>query len=141
MKTIEEEIKLMDSLSLPETCEYASNMAHNHYPTRPKKPREPDYTVTDAQRFAFEMETYEKDLTEYENQKKFYAEMQDELDIYLKQRVWNEAGLASINLSQERKEKIWDYAWEQGHSYGYYEVYSYLNDLVDLFNGIKEPNS
>jgi hypothetical protein len=32
-----------------------------------------------------------------------------------------------------KQSKVWWKAWEDGHSYGYYEVYQKLDDLVELF--------
>lgn len=36
------------------------------------------------------------------------------------------------NLSREKAIKIWNYAWEQGHSYGIREVLYHLENLMTL---------
>jgi hypothetical protein len=36
-------------------------------------------------------------------------------------------------LPDWQKKKIWEKAWEDGHSYGFDEVYSDLSELANLF--------
>lgn len=45
--------------------------------------------------------------------------------------IHEETGLN--NLPENQKQKVWNLAWGYGHSSGYYSVYGYLVDLINLF--------
>ena len=40
------------------------------------------------------------------------------------------------NLSEDKVEKVFSYCWEQGHSVGLYEVFSYAIELCDLLQEV-----
>lgn len=48
-------------------------------------------------------------------------------------KSFKEACLDDVGLlNHEKANKIFDYAWQEGHSSGYYEVYQVLCDLADM---------
>ena len=40
------------------------------------------------------------------------------------------------NLSEDKVEKVFNYCWEQGHSAGLYEVFSYAIELCELLKDV-----
>ena len=36
-------------------------------------------------------------------------------------------------VPEQYRDKLWEYAYMQGHSCGYQEVYNYMLDLVEIF--------
>ena len=40
------------------------------------------------------------------------------------------------NLSEDKVEKVFSYCWEQGHSAGIYEVFSYTIEICELLNDV-----
>lgn len=102
-----------------------------------KRPRllERDHTANDAIEYA-------KDLSKYEHAKDLYDSQEKERDTeinrlndLLENYLKEQSGLT--RLPQATQARVWGYAWDKGHAYGYTEVWSYLNDLVDLFDGIE----
>lgn len=56
----------------------------------------------------------------------------DSLYEELYKTIKNEVG----NITIEDAKVIFNYAYEQGHSYGYNEVFSHLDDIMDLVSSI-----
>jgi len=96
------------------------------YPERPVKPFQPD-RLTHAYIDAYEK--YELDMIEYRKQLDAYNAEIGRLREEFKHDALDEFGL----LNHPKADKIFAYAWEQGHSAGYSEVYNYLSELSDLF--------
>lgn len=40
-----------------------------------------------------------------------------------------------LDGTDSRVSRMYGYAWDKGHAYGYMEVYYYFQDLVEVFNG------
>lgn len=40
------------------------------------------------------------------------------------------------NLADDKVGKVFNYCWEQGHSVGLYEVFSYTIEICDLLQGV-----
>lgn len=94
---------------------------------RPKKPTED--TSEAWEKYAKDLAAYEQ---AYQNYKKlsdgFYERrlaMEKELRLFLLERSgW---------LGHPNQDNAWKYAWEEGHSEGYYRVYAILLDLHEYF--------
>ena len=66
---------------------------------------------------------------DYQNAKALYNQREGEIYELVKHDMLEDVGL----LNHPKANKIWSYAWEQGHSSGYSEVYNVLLDLTELF--------
>ena len=60
----------------------------------------------------------------------FYHRWFDEMN---KEQYEEKAAELLKNVPKKYHEKIKNRAWEYGHAFGYSEVYTYLMDLVDIF--------
>jgi hypothetical protein len=43
--------------------------------------------------------------------------------------------LHNLNPTDPVTSRMYSLAWENGHAYGYYEVFLHFNDLVQVFKG------
>ncbi len=100
------------------------------YPNKPSKPvmervgRESQAICV----YADAMEKWEKDMEDYQEALAIYREALRKLDERFKQDVLCENGLAG----HPKAEKVWDLAWEEGHSSGYSEVANRVERLTEL---------
>lgn len=95
-----------------------------------------DIPMTKSQRTKAEKDLEEEAKKYYQEQRQIYD---DSLAAAL-QDFWNDArndlGYDSF-LDEDGMNKIESKAWENGHSYGYSEVFSHLEDLVSLMRDIQ----
>lgn len=75
-------------------------------------------------------QNYQKAVAEL-NTKKNKARNEIMEDIYIK--IQDEVG---YGISKNSAIKIWSYAYEEGHSSGWVNIKSYLDDIIDLISGI-----
>jgi len=90
-----------------------------------------------------ELEEYKKKLEEYERRKKEYKEKFKEyraekqrLIEQFKKDAFKELGIE--NFPEVVKEKVFEIAWEEGHSEGFYRVYEKMEVLVDFLKTFKK---
>jgi len=100
------------------------------FPETPVKPRKPVGSAST------EWAEYAKELAVYEEQMIHYRQERDEAQRVL-YGLEEELRLFLIELSgwqgHPKADNAWSYAWDEGHSSGYYEVYNILLDLHDYF--------
>lgn len=101
-----------------------------HYKSKPLPPNE--HTSESILNYSKELEEWEK-YKEEKNKtlvlhKEFQIKVSDLLDEYIKEM----SGLNDI--PEKYRDKVYDRAWEDGHSDGYLQVYYELVDLVEIFN-------
>jgi len=105
------------------------------YPGKPKKPVEPKYHgdsvqyEKDSQAFVLALKQYTIELEKYHAALKLYREESNRLERLFKIEALEEVGLSD----HPKADKIFAYAWEQGHAYGYSEVFIHLRDIAELF--------
>lgn len=100
------------------------------YPERPSKPVLPAHpTSADYRKHADALEKYAEALWANKRAAGAYYDEQARVDAYAKEAMLVEAGLDK----HPKRDKIYNYAWQQGHSGGYSEVWNVLNDIADLF--------
>jgi len=99
---------------------------HPKKPVLPAKPKPEDYIEHGKalQEYEPKLEVYNQKLTEY---KKFIGVLEGKLIDWICQ----DAGLN--NIPEKYRSKVFSYAWERNHSYGYHDVRSALCELVDIF--------
>jgi hypothetical protein len=72
----------------------------------------------------------EEELESYKIYKDIYNQESKKLYIRFQNDALEEVGL----LDHPKADKIFNFAWEQGHSLGYSEVYYWLEDIAELFD-------
>jgi uncharacterized protein YeeX (DUF496 family) len=122
----------LEKLSVYEAIDYIKGLEPDYIP-RPVKPILKSNPIsTEAKEYAEKLEQYEAELAEYkvkdDQRGKISRELLNVLEDYLK----DEADLYTT-VPKDKQNKVWNYAWQQGHSSGYGEVYGYLVELVELF--------
>ncbi len=103
------------------------------YPKLPKKPillsRTP--TQDNIEKYTKGVEQYELELNEYRIKNSVFKEESARLYSLLVEKVKEDSGLNDI--PEQYRDKVYSYAYEQGHGSGYSEVYHYLHNLVEIF--------
>jgi len=125
--------KLKDiNLTVSETVEYCIEKML-HYPERPKKP------VLAHLHSSKDVEKYQKELIEYENNIISYNEKRKEINDYnskiegvLIEYLKERSGLYKV-VPKQYQDKVYARAYSDGHSYGHYEVYLKLCNLIEIF--------
>jgi hypothetical protein len=107
---------------------------------KPKKPQVPldrcgtPVTADEYIAFAKLLKSYELEYAEWKNGKaKEVRQFNEEIEDRLEELVKEKAGLTTLNISDNQKRKLWERAWDEGHSQGYLAVYEELCELVELF--------
>jgi hypothetical protein len=125
-------VKDLEKYTAYEACEHIRKL-EPLYTSRPSKPTlKINASSSEVKQYASELEEWELSLVEYTANKEIRdieaRQLYDVLEEYLKE----ESGFYQY-VPKESQNKVWSYAWQQGHSSGYSEVYNYLLDLVGLF--------
>ena len=115
-----------------EAIEYIKGLEPDyiHGPIKPTLKSNP--TSTEAKEYAEKLEQYETDLAEYKIKNDERGKISRDLYTVLEDYLKEDAGLYTT-VPKDKQDKVWNYAWRQGHSSGYGEVYGYLVELVELF--------
>lgn len=100
------------------------------------KPYEPKLknlkpTGEEISEFLAKNEIYKKDLEEYKTKDNFYKQESRRLYDLLEEKIKEDSGLNDI--PEQYRDKVYSYAYREGHSSGYGAVYSILINLVEIF--------
>lgn len=113
------------------------NGRHLTYPTKPKKPVTPSkFTAENARELAQALEAFESEMSVYNEEFEHWRN-----NMYnLKQEFWDDA---RVELGcQYFADPVWEIccnkAWEDGHAYGYSEVYQELVEIVEFLEQVFE---
>ena len=125
-------VQLDQFYSIHDAVAHIKSMCRD-YPEVPVKPKlTPNHDAN-------EVKHYGKLLKEYETKMVYYKKIKDEVkefnrDLYsaLEEHVKEKSGLNTI-VPEKKRDKVWNMAWEDGHSSGYGEVFSCLRKYVELF--------
>ena len=106
---------------------YENKMAYPEKPAKPILDRKGDSKYFNN--YAKELERYEEEMIEFRKKDiEYRGETGRLMDLFRKD------ALEDVGLSDHPKaEKIYNFAWDHGHSSGYSEIYYWLCDLSDLF--------
>jgi hypothetical protein len=110
--------------------EYKSKV---QWPTMPEKPavlnkRVMDVTAEDLARAAEIKARYDADMQAYKDQKRLYAQSEQQGIAKLREDLEREYGLSG----HRKADLLWHKAWEHGHSSGLEEVAQWYDDLAEL---------
>lgn len=122
----------LEKLNVYEAIKYVRGL-EPEYSQRPSKPiLASKHTAVEVKEYAKSLEQYDIDLAEYSAKKEEDNKVRQELNEVLEDYLKDMSGLYDV-VPKANQNKVWNYAWEQGHSSGYSEVYGYLQELVELF--------
>lgn len=122
----------LEKLDVYEAIKYVEKLEPKYIqkPIRPNLKFNP--SSTEAREYTANLEQYETDLVEYEIKNDERSKISGELYLVLEDYIKDMAGLYEV-VPKANQSKVWAYAWQQGHSSGYGEIYGYLSELVELF--------
>lgn len=102
------------------------------YAHNPNKPRQPNtFDSKSAMEYGASLAEYESQKVDYDNANALAKEHNSDVDRLIVRYIQLESGLNTIPAQYQ--DKVYSFAWDKGRSAGYYEVYSYLTDLVEIF--------
>jgi hypothetical protein len=101
------------------------------YPERPTKPKLEAHTSQGAAEYSKRLKVYEKEYKAFEKLKNEWDGIDGESEQTMKAYVQDVSGFN--DLPQKSKHKVWQKAYDDGHSGGWSQIYSELCELIDLF--------
>lgn len=128
-------IEMLNSYdSVNAAIKFAETYYDDNYLPKPVKPAIPRraHTSTEAVEYAQKLEVWEKKMEEYYKVRNAAQQVENEVNAVLEQYLKEQAGLNSI--PEKSQAKVWQKAWDDSHSSGYYSVYQELVQLVELFD-------
>jgi hypothetical protein len=129
--SIEDFNKFAETHAIYETIEWAKTQKGN-CPKAPIKPKTQNITSSrQAHELAIAFANWENEMAVYNKENQNWLDNKYKIESVLEDCIKEHAGLNDIPESS--RDKVWNYAWAQGHSDGYYQVYLYLCQVVDLF--------
>lgn len=105
---------------------YKNKLEYPKMPSRPLLSRKP--TVKEAEEFVEKLRVYTQQEIEYKAKKEKYVKEEGRLHNLFKADCLKEVGLEN----HPKKDKIFSYAWQKGHSSGYSEVFYYLSEVSEI---------
>jgi hypothetical protein len=127
-------MKNIDGLSIYEAESKIREYLRELYVSKPKEPllKSLKPTEEEVSNFLAEKEKYKTDLEDYKTKDEFYRKESSRLYSLLEYKIKEDSGLN--NIPEQYRDKVYSYAYQQGHGSGYGEVYNYLLDLVEIFD-------
>ena len=127
MKTIQEIYTETGNMLSHTINAFISQVSYPETPVKPRLPQKGD--SADYAEYAKELAVYEEQMIHYRQErgeaKRVLYGLEEELRLFLIELSgWQ---------SHPKADNAWSYAWQEGHSSGYYEVYQILCDLHDYF--------
>lgn len=107
--------------------------ASREYPSRPVSPRPPqgkDATPEAFREHAEALEAYDKAIIQFRNARAAIDKEVNAIFVQWQAALYDEEG---AGLPKDVLDRIYDKAYEDGHSAGYSEVRSYFGDYVEFF--------
>lgn len=134
MELLKKITELCESDKVYKAIELVQNQDIVFYPDKPSKPfLKNNHSSYDVLTYAKELELYEKANEVYKINKQKYDEIKGKIENHLIERMKDAAGLNTI--PEQYRDKVYSYAWSEGHSSGFYEVYLKLNNIIStIFN-------
>lgn len=101
------------------------------YAEKPTKPLMTAGTSEAVRQYAQDLEEYEEKMSDFFALKIEYAAHNFDIHQEIEARIKEESDFNSV--PERYRDKVWRYAWQQGHSGGWHEVQSCLIDLIGIF--------
>jgi len=118
--------------SVMEAIEWARKQ-QGEYPKRPfLAPLKKGANSKEALNYANALAVHEKEMKQCEIAYKEHSKTASAIDGVIVDFIKDAAGLNTI--PEQYRDKVYSRAYEDGHSYGFYEVYLKLNSLLEIFD-------
>ena len=126
-------MKNIDDLTVYEAENEIREYLTDLYVTKPFAPKLKSNTPTteEMEIYSDSVLEYEKALEDYKFKNDFYKAESSRLYILLEDKIKEDSGFN--NIPEQYRNKVYSYAYSQGHSSGYGDVFNYLCDLVEIF--------
>jgi hypothetical protein len=112
--------------------QYLRNRYMVENPVKPSRPvLQKDATSDDALKYAELLKRFESDSEVFMSELKVYKDKCQLIDKQIVDLIYDISGLN--NIPEQYRDKVYNYAYQAGHAYGYQEIYSKLQDLVEIF--------
>lgn len=130
----------MKKLTLKDLQEYGDvyqgiKFAQSFYPEYPKKPTKPflknGHSSEDTVKYAESLKEYETLMEEYRSGMEEYRIAKNNVEKVIEEYIKDMAVITTV--PPQYRDKVYQKAWADGHSSGFYEVYNCLNDLIEIF--------
>lgn len=124
-----QEISVMESVS--NAIEYATDN-YGEYPKRPQKPiLKNNANSNEVFEYGERLKIFESNSIEFKKEVEKYNTNRNEIDSIIKEFIIDEAGIKIV--PQQYRDKLYNKAYEDGHSNGFYEIYNCLQSLIEIF--------
>lgn len=101
---------------------------YHGYPTKPSKPKGNVNSVSEAETFIKKMKEYEEQVEKYNSQLNLYRSDLNNLYKEFHEDLKKEFGTEN----NPKEERLYEIAYSNGHSSGFYSVYGWYSELVEL---------
>jgi hypothetical protein len=129
-------LKVLNGMHSHNDCSLAIEYAKDQIKNRPIKPAKPrlniNHSVQDVKQYVIDLEIFEKQLQKYELDIAEHNQKVDAVHRAIESYIKDQTGLNSV-VPKQYQDKVYAYAYDKGHSDGYYEVYLVLYNLVSIF--------
>jgi len=121
-----------NNLSVYETIDEILNN-NLEYPIKPKKPYlNNSHTALEASEYAHNLANHEDSIIDYNNKKSEYDKVLGERIVIVEEFIKLESGFYIV-VPEKYQSKLYSFAYSEGHSSGYYDIYNKLSELVEIF--------
>jgi len=121
------------NLNVSETLQKLNGF-ESPYPKKPSKPiLNSKHSTEEVLEYAKKLENYDKEFEQWKFNKSLYDEQDTKLSSLKEEFIKDYVGFYEY-VPKDKQDKVWNKAWGDGHSNGWYEVYLHLDELVELFS-------
>ncbi len=101
----------------------------------PEKPKKPilsnPHTSQDAAKYTSDLALYETRMVRYKEESDAHRNHCNEISRVIEEYIKDEAGISIV--PEQYRDKLYRYAYSEGHSSGYYQVFNTLTQLIEIF--------
>jgi hypothetical protein len=116
------------------TLHFEQKLRKIKYPIKPVNPNSVSRSqLISVKEYNESCDQYKRDLEAYKEAVDKYHEQERKIENEFKTWAIKEAGIEKV----ENKEDIYNYAWREGHSEGFSNVFNILLEIVRLIEGCK----
>lgn len=124
--------KILELHAVEDAIEILLNEQKEYICIRPSMPWPPvGGTLTEYQEYTNPLAVYENNKNKYNKESTEVLEYNNSILNKIEELIKFDVKLNK--LPPKTAAKVWNHAWESGHSSGYLEVYYHLQELMELF--------
>lgn len=126
---------ISESTSVQEAIKLADKIIANAFIIKPSKPSKLSFddTAVQMKMYAEKLEEYESKIEDYKVKLEGYNKIKSKTYLEVEEFIKEDSGLNNSYVPEKYRDKIYSYAYAEGHSSGYSNIHSILCDLVKIF--------